>query len=137
MRIPSSLRSKIHSGPVKRSWVNVAAIGTTHSGKDVGSSFSIRLIFVYSNVNAQLHHPKRMGTAFVTSRNGRIEKLQRRIHRERSAAQTVRHRPQRGTNRRRSTSRNQMGLVVHRVALGKRKLPCAWDRGKAYERCGT
>ena len=31
--MPSNLRSKIHSGPVKRSWVRVAAIGTIHSGK--------------------------------------------------------------------------------------------------------
>src|SRR5262245_21069733 len=35
MRMPSSLRSKIHSGPVNRSCVSVAAIGTTHSGKDI------------------------------------------------------------------------------------------------------
>jgi hypothetical protein len=27
-------RSKIHSAPVNRSWVRVAAIGSTHSGKD-------------------------------------------------------------------------------------------------------
>jgi hypothetical protein len=33
--MPSSLRSKIHSGPVNRSWVSVAAIGTTQSGKAV------------------------------------------------------------------------------------------------------
>src|SRR5688572_700444 len=33
--MPSSLRSTIHSGPVKRSWVRVAAIGTTHSGKSL------------------------------------------------------------------------------------------------------
>ena len=31
--MPSSFLSKIHSGPVKRSWVSVAAIGTSHSGK--------------------------------------------------------------------------------------------------------
>src|SRR5262245_7062397 len=30
--MPSNLRSKIQSGPVKRSWVSVAAIGTSHSG---------------------------------------------------------------------------------------------------------
>src|SRR6266550_3232320 len=34
-RMPSSLRSKIHSGPVNRSWVSVAAIGSTQSGKSV------------------------------------------------------------------------------------------------------
>ena len=33
-RIPSSLRSKIHSGPAKRLSVRVAAMGTTHSGND-------------------------------------------------------------------------------------------------------
>jgi hypothetical protein len=32
-RIPSNFRSKSHSGPVKRSCVSVAAIGTIHSGK--------------------------------------------------------------------------------------------------------
>ena len=32
-RMPSSLRSKIHSGPVNRSCVSVAAIGSSHSGK--------------------------------------------------------------------------------------------------------
>ena len=32
-RMPSNLRSKIHSGPVKRSCVRVAAIGSSHSGK--------------------------------------------------------------------------------------------------------
>src|SRR5438105_11646225 len=32
-RIPSNLRSKIHSGPVNRSWVSVAAIGSIQSGK--------------------------------------------------------------------------------------------------------
>src|SRR6185436_7574250 len=31
-RMPSSLRSKIHSGPLNRSCVSVAAIGSTHSG---------------------------------------------------------------------------------------------------------
>ena len=31
--MPSNLRSKIHSGPVNRSCVRVAAIGTSHSGK--------------------------------------------------------------------------------------------------------
>ena len=31
-RMPSNLRSKIHSGPVNRSCVSVAAIGSTHSG---------------------------------------------------------------------------------------------------------
>src|SRR5438552_10192679 len=31
--MPSSLRSKVHSGPVKRSCVSVAAIGWSHSGK--------------------------------------------------------------------------------------------------------
>ena len=31
--MPSSLRSKIHSGPVNRSCVSVAAIGSTQSGK--------------------------------------------------------------------------------------------------------
>ena len=34
--MPSSLRSKIHSGPVNRSCVSVAAIGSTQSGKAVG-----------------------------------------------------------------------------------------------------
>src|SRR5262245_39133759 len=34
--MPSSLRSKIHSGPVKRSRVSVAAIGSSHSGRGVG-----------------------------------------------------------------------------------------------------
>src|SRR5437773_3016373 len=43
IRIPSSFRSKIHSGPVKRSCVSVAAIGTTHSGKAVVSSFGIQV----------------------------------------------------------------------------------------------
>src|SRR5262245_39055866 len=33
--MPSYLRSKIHSGPVNRSWVSVAAIGSSHSGKDI------------------------------------------------------------------------------------------------------
>src|SRR5262245_36966617 len=33
-RMPSNLRSKIQSGPVNRSWVNVAAIGSIHSGGD-------------------------------------------------------------------------------------------------------
>ncbi len=37
-RMPSNLRSKIHSGPVKRSWVSVAAIGSSHSGKAVVTS---------------------------------------------------------------------------------------------------
>ena len=38
--MPSSLRSKIHSGPVKRSCVSVAAIGSSHSGNGIvhGSS---------------------------------------------------------------------------------------------------
>ena len=31
-RIPSILRSKIHSGPSNRSYVSVAAIGSIHSG---------------------------------------------------------------------------------------------------------
>ena len=31
--MPSSLRSKIHSGPVKRSCVRVAAIGSSQSGR--------------------------------------------------------------------------------------------------------
>jgi hypothetical protein len=31
-RIPSNLRSKTHFGPVKRSWVRLAAIGSIHSG---------------------------------------------------------------------------------------------------------
>src|SRR4051794_18500006 len=33
-RMPSSLRSKIHSGPSNRSYVSVAAMGSIHSGKD-------------------------------------------------------------------------------------------------------
>src|SRR5687767_14105124 len=33
--MPSNLRSKIHSGPVNRSCVNVAAIGTSHFGNEV------------------------------------------------------------------------------------------------------
>ena len=32
-----ALRSKIHSGPVKRSYVSVATIGTSHSGNEVMS----------------------------------------------------------------------------------------------------
>ena len=32
--MPSNLRSKIHSGPLNRSCVSVAAIGMTHSGKE-------------------------------------------------------------------------------------------------------
>src|SRR5215218_6121385 len=32
--MPSYLRSKIHSGPVNRSCVNVAAIGTSHFGNE-------------------------------------------------------------------------------------------------------
>src|SRR5215216_6631390 len=35
IRIPSSLRSKIQSGPVNRSCVSVAAIGSSHSGNAV------------------------------------------------------------------------------------------------------
>src|SRR6185436_6338704 len=33
-RMPSNLRSKIHSGPVNRSCVKVAAIGTSHFGSE-------------------------------------------------------------------------------------------------------
>src|SRR4051812_7300784 len=35
-RMPSNFLSKLHSGPVKRSWVSVAAMGTIHSGKETG-----------------------------------------------------------------------------------------------------
>src|SRR5437762_3027254 len=35
-RMPSNFRSKIHSGPVNRSCVSVAAIGTSQSGKEGG-----------------------------------------------------------------------------------------------------
>src|SRR5206468_9730873 len=35
-RMPSYFRSKIHSGPVNRSCVSVAAIGSSHSGKESG-----------------------------------------------------------------------------------------------------
>src|ERR1043166_5050124 len=34
-RMPSSLRSKTQSGPVNRSWVSVAAIGSIHSGNSL------------------------------------------------------------------------------------------------------
>jgi hypothetical protein len=34
-RMPSYFRSKIHSGPVNRSCVSVAAIGSTHSGNEL------------------------------------------------------------------------------------------------------
>ncbi len=33
--MPSSLRSKVHSGPLNLSSVSVAAIGSIHSGKDI------------------------------------------------------------------------------------------------------
>ncbi len=33
--MPSNLRSKIHSGPLNRSWVSVAAIGSSQSGNAV------------------------------------------------------------------------------------------------------
>ena len=36
--MPSSLRSKTHSGPVKRLSVRVAAMGTIHSGNDARTS---------------------------------------------------------------------------------------------------
>ena len=36
--MPSSLRSKTQSGPLKRSWVSVAAIGTTGSGRPLIAS---------------------------------------------------------------------------------------------------
>src|SRR5690242_7859684 len=35
--MPSNLRSNIQSGPVNRSCVSVAAIGSSHSGKDMGA----------------------------------------------------------------------------------------------------
>src|SRR6185437_16171271 len=35
-RMPSNFLSKLHSGPVNRSWVSVAAMGTIQSGKDFG-----------------------------------------------------------------------------------------------------
>src|ERR1041385_4859850 len=36
--MPSNLRSKIQSGPLNRSCVNVAAIGTSHSGNEAIST---------------------------------------------------------------------------------------------------
>src|SRR5262245_61042059 len=38
--MPSNFRSKIHSGPVKRSCVSVAAMGTTHSGNPAATLVS-------------------------------------------------------------------------------------------------
>src|SRR5262245_9943511 len=53
-RMPSNLRSKIHSGPVKRSWVSVAAIGSSHSGKSLIGCRSIRVLLRFSPVNSWL-----------------------------------------------------------------------------------
>ena len=44
MRMPSYLRSNVHSGPVKRSFVSVAAIGTSQSGKSFACSFVMSLL---------------------------------------------------------------------------------------------
>ena len=60
-RMPSSLRSKIHSGPVKRSCVSVAAIGSSHSGNGIvhGSAASRRASNAGTNDSIPAERPRR------------------------------------------------------------------------------
>src|SRR5919109_2636451 len=64
--MPSNLRSKIQSGPLKRSCVSVAAIGSSHSGKAIVSVLRSSIISL-----APLLGRRSVGMDTATGRNER------------------------------------------------------------------
>src|ERR1051326_4010075 len=70
--MPSNFRSKSQSGPVKRSWVRVAAMGSSHSGMDI-----VCILNLQACLMAQLTLFESTDTILTDDERGRVSYLAR------------------------------------------------------------
>ena len=80
--MPSSLRSKIHSGPVNRLSVSVAAIGTTHSGNDAPRNDCVLIESAESRIPARLLEDFAELTAEAGDDVAQVEDISFRLERD-------------------------------------------------------